>query len=162
MSVTFWTSQGLNVQRKVDDSNLGEDGTFTSAKVEKGKCITYTKINYNESTWGPDTSQVLTEGEGKVNLNFAPKSVRFVKPFGEEGVTLYRHNDYCGQQLTTYDSTPNIDIGGVSSMIISGGRWKLYPKPGYDGASVTKGPGEYPNPGAMGLPNDSLQSIKKA
>ena len=162
MSVTFWTSQGLHVQRKTDDPNLAEDGTFTSAKVEEGKCITYTQTNYNQSTWGPNTSQVLTEGEGKANLNFAPKSVRFLKSFGEEGVTLYKHSDYCGQQLTIYESTPNIDIGGVSSIIISGGRWKLYAKPNFDGASVTRGPGEYPNSGVMGFPNDSLQSMEKA
>ena len=67
--VTFWTSDEQSVNKTVDDPNLKEDGTFTHAKVGQGMCITYTKTDYNPSTWGPSTSQVLTEGEGKEPLH---------------------------------------------------------------------------------------------
>ena len=36
----------------------------------------------------------------------------------------------------------------------------LFVDPNYSGQCVVKGIGEYPNPGAIGLPNDSISSVK--
>lgn len=159
--IQLFTSGGASVTRKIDDPNVSEDGQFTSAKVDKGQWITYNSRNYNPSTWGPDSSQILEEGEGTEQLKFSPASLRVVRTFASEGVTVYKHNDYCGPKLECYSQNPSFDIGGVSSMIISGGRWKLYIKPNFDGAAIVQGPGVYPNPQTMGIPNNTLASIEK-
>ena len=159
--IILYTKDNLSVTKKAEDPNLLEDGKFVRAKVEQGQWILYTEYYYNPDTWGPNSSQVLTEGEGVTALNFTPTSLRPVETFGTDGVTLYKHNDYCGQDVATYKDIMCIQIGGVSSMIISGASWKLYTKPYLDGASATRGPGKYANPDEMGFPNDKLKSISK-
>ena len=66
-------------------------------------------------------------------------------------IIVYRNKDYCGKELPVYDTINKIDIGGASSMIISGGCWKLYTQPNVEGPSYTIGPGFYPTPLSMGI-----------
>ncbi len=145
-----------------NDRDLKATGTFLSAVVDKGQWIAYRPTDYSPSAGGSDKMQMLTQGvSGAVNIKFAPGSIRKVQSFGSEGVTVYQHVDYCGREQHISSSATEIDVGGASSIIISGGRYTLYTKPHFGGQSLTLEPGLYPTPQAMGFPNDSLCSIQK-
>ena len=63
--------------------------------------------------------------------------------------------------LLTSTNTPN-EGGGPSCSNPNSDQVTLYVRPGFDsnGQCITKGIGEYRQPGDIGLPNDSIQSIK--
>ena len=157
--IRLYEEGGASITRKSDDPNIAEDGVYTWAQVVKGQWVLYTNTDYNPKTQG--SSQVIVEGEGKAPLSFVPKSLRSVKTFNQEGVTLSEHIYYGGQEQSCYSDTSTVLGGQSSSMIVSGAVWKLYRKPNYDGSQVTRGPGQYPTPNAMGVPNDTLKSIQK-
>ncbi len=153
---------GLSNILMENDRDLKATGTFLSAHVDKGQWIAYRQADYNPQSWGSDNMQMLTQGvSGAVNLKFGPGSIRRVQSFGSEGVTVYEHNDYCGREQHISSSATEVDVGGASSIIISGGRYTLYTKPHFGGQSLTLEPGLYPTPQAMGFPNDTLGSIQK-
>ncbi len=152
---------GLKSVLMENDANL--TSSYLSAVVDKGQWIAYRYPDYNPSSWGSDNVQLLTQGDsGAIDFKFPPASIRKVESFGSEGVTVYQHNDYCGKEQPLSDSAAHINVGGASSIIISGGRWKLFTQPEYAGPFRTLGPDNYPTPDAMGFPNDSLRSIEKA
>ena len=58
------------------------------------------------------------------------------------------------QNLAGFDNT-------VSSFIINMGVWQLYSGTHYTGSSVSRGPGHYPYPSALGpIANDDLSSVR--
>ena len=104
--IRLYEQGGATIKRRADDSNVAEDGTFVSAEVVKGQWILYDHTNYNPDSVG--SSQVLTEGEGKGPLHFTPKSLRSVKSFGNEGVTVYKPGQYGGLEQACYSNTSSI------------------------------------------------------
>ena len=146
------------ITRTADDSDVREDGVFYSAKVEEGEWILYSNTLYNPNSQG--RVQVIAAGEGKQPLNFIPQSLRSVKIYNLQGVTMYQHVDYGGWEVSTYESHSPVS-DGTSSLIVGGAVWKLFQKINYDGSHSIRGPGKYPTPIAMGLPNDTLKSIEK-
>ena len=159
--VQLFGAGDLSITCTEDEPDVLKQGTFNSALVDKGQWIVYTKCDYNPDSWGPGECQVLTPDQGKQEIPFNVASIRRVEPFGSEGMTVYKHNDYCGEKKECRESLARFNVGGVSSMIISGGNWKIYTEPDFEGAGVIRGPGKYPNHDAMGFPNDVLQSIEK-
>ena len=157
LNIIFYDKNGLSEEITSDTPNLGAD--FVTADCRKGQCIIYEIADYDPCSTNYKY-QILQEGQGVVALNFTPRSIRRVVTFGTEGVTLYEHNGFGGKALVVPDHIFDITFG-VSSMIISGGRWELYTKPDSQGLHITKEAGKYPTPGDVGFPNDQLKSIKR-
>lgn len=159
MEIVFYEQNGAAYHVTSDTPNLLPYGSFAYAECRKGQCIIYTYENYNADDQTPRTIKTLLPGSGKTSIGFTPRSVRSVPTFGSEGATLYQHNNYSGLQIPVFGQDANLKFG-VSSMIISAGRWQLYTKDNFVGSFQVKGPGEYPDPQSMGVPNDQLKSIK--
>jgi len=79
-------------------------------------------------------------------------------------LTLYSHTDFGGSTRIVTADTP--DLGTISfnnqasSLKIRSGTWILYRDRNYGGASIILGPGSYPRLGPLGLPNNTLSSIR--
>ncbi len=118
---TQMDAAGVKCVLMENDANLTR--SYHSAVVDKGQWIAYRCPGYdpNPSSWGSDNVQLLTQGDsGAINFKFRPASIRKVESFGSEGVTVYQHNDYCGREEPLSDSAAHINVGGASSIIISG------------------------------------------
>ena len=160
MEVVFYTESNLTETITSDKPNLLSLGTFVKADCRKGQAIIYKEIDYNSIDSTPRESQVLEQGAGLITLRFPAASIRRVATFETEGVVLYQHAKYGGIAETVPDQQTNIKFG-VSSMIISGGKWELYTKSDFVGPHATKDSGKYPNPGDLQIGNDTMKSIKK-
>ena len=157
-TIVLYEQNGSHITRTSDDPDILEDGVYTSAKVEAGVWILYSTKYYSPTNQGE--FQLIAAGEGKQPLQLLPKSLRHVKTHNLPGVTMYQHVNYGGWELSTYESLTPVSQG-ASSVIIGAAVWKLFKKVDYDGSHSTKGPGKYPDPAAMGLPDDTLKSIEK-
>jgi len=160
MEVYLYTADGFELKVTSDTSDLLQSGTYVKADCRKGQVIFYDGINYNPVYLPSNQSQILEQGSGLVNLNFTAASVRNVPTFTNAGVTLYQHNLYAGTANAVYEDQRDITFG-VSSMIISGGRWQVFIHPDFQEPHKTKGEGLYADPNSMGIATDTLRSIKK-
>ena len=145
-----------------DKADLSQAGfVIKKAQVMSGQWIVYSNAQFNPMSNGK--SQLLTEGpQGIITLDFLATSCRHVPTFSAHfGVSIYQHGLFGGRVQEVYDSAASIDVGGASSIIVSGGNWKMFLKPNFVGASKGIGPGLYPSLPAMGFPNDKLQSISR-
>ena len=159
--VLFTENDGTGLKSVLMKNEASLKSHYNSAVVDKGQWIAYRFPGYNPGCWGKDNVQILTQGNsGAIDFKFPPASIRKVNSFGSEGVTVYQHNDYCGREEPLSDSAAHINVGGASSIIISGGRWKLFTQPEFAGPFRTLGPDNYSTPEAMGFPNDNLRSIE--
>lgn len=77
-------------------------------------------------------------------------------------IWLFEHADFQGRAFLTslsWKSLGNMNDKFSSAIIVSG-EFEFFVDEQFQGASSRKGPGYYPNAGAMGIPNDSLSSFK--
>ena len=154
--IVLSTAGGATQEFDSDQPNLTSD--FVSANVQSGVWIFYERGNYGDSGSGQFT--ILDETQGLMSIPFIPRSVRIIKSAGL-GLTLYKHSNYGGPEEDILVSTPQVDLGGVSSMIISEGSWKLFQEYNYHGPSVSRSPRRYQNPEQMGMKNDTLKSLQR-
>lgn len=79
-------------------------------------------------------------------------------------LTLYGHPEFGGARRIISADTPDLAAIGfnnlTSSIKIRSGTWILYRDRNYGGASITLGPGNYPHIDQLGLPNNTLSSIR--
>ena len=82
-------------------------------------------------------------------------------------ITLYEHADFKGREVTLQNSTPDLrqvnefnDIS--SSVVVSGGQWKLWEHVNYKGKFYIVGPGRY-NIDVIRekIGNDLISSVEK-
>ena len=109
-----------------------------------------------------------------VAIGLPNDSISSVKVGANVKATLCRDDNYGGVcELVTLDdndlsnnSVGNDQVSSVKVEPVTGGcnpnaeQVALFVDPNYGGSCVLKGIGNYPNPGAIGLPNDSTSSIK--
>lgn len=123
--IVLYTAGGLQQTIVEDNPDLKSLGAFVAADCRIGEWVTYSQTDYNpDGTAAP--SQVLTQGSGKVTLKFSAASARKVHTFGHEGVTVYQRYNYGGKSKQILEEKPSIQIGGETSMIISGGHWEVF------------------------------------
>nr|CAA70024.1 beta-gamma-crystallin [Geodia cydonium] len=156
--VTLVTSGGSSQDFTSEQTNITTD--FARVRVTKGMWIFYQQANYNDASGGGSLWIKLDESSHLMDLPFTPRSFRPVKTF-QVGATLYKHVNFGGKELDLPNSNPRIDIGGVSSALISQGQWRLYEQYDYAGPSTRRGPGVYVNAGALGVANDALKSMER-
>ena len=156
--VVLSTAGGATQEFDSDQPNLTSD--FVSANVQRGVWIFYEWGNYADAQAGFGQFTILDETQGLMSIPFIPRSVRIIKSAGL-GLTLYKHINYGGPEKDILKSTPRVDLGGVSSMIISEGSWKLFQEYNYHGPSVSRSPRRYQNPEQMGIKNDTLKSLQR-
>ena len=156
--IVLSTASGATQECDSDQPNLTSD--FVSANVQSGVWILYQWKNYSDAELGIGEILILDETQGLQTIPFTPRSVRIIKSSGL-GLTLYKHENYGGPEKDIVDSTPRVDLGGISSMIISEGSWKLFQQYDYHGPSVPRSPGKYPSQGEMGVANDTLKSLER-
>ena len=161
--IILYTPSDLDTPIRSDDPNIAAD-KYESAVVNDGQWIVYDAPNYGPKG-GTTKSQVLTKASGRQRLAFSNvRSIRRVNTFESDGVVVYEHPNYCGDQEAIYSSVGQLNLG-VSSMIVSGGRWELYTKENFEHVQkrmpVELGIGKYANPEEMGFPGDKLKSIRK-
>ncbi len=82
------------------------------------------------------------------------------------GITLYEDFNLQGQSLLTSHDISNLHYSGfndkASSIIVPYGEtWMLYQHAYYGGQVSIKGRGHHRTPAEMGLPNDSLSSLRR-
>ena len=128
--------------------------------MHSGVWIFYEWTNYADAQLGFGQILILDETQGLSSIPFIPRSVRIIKSSGL-GLTLYRHNNYGGLEKDIVKSTPRVDLGGVSSMIISEGLWELFQEYNYHGPYISRTPRRYQNPEEMGMPNDTLKRLQR-
>lgn len=82
----------------------------------------------------------------------------------EDVVILYSSPDFGGEQLRVTGDVPNLsdyDMNDeVSSMIVLGGEWAIFPHKNYRGAGIRVPPGRYPNMAAVLFENNELSSLR--
>jgi hypothetical protein len=81
-------------------------------------------------------------------------------------VILHEHVNFSGDHKHVVgrdESNLHTDGWGdrVSSVHVTAGTWELCQHVDFGGRRITLGPGSYPNIGALGLPNDSLSSVRR-
>ena len=76
-------------------------------------------------------------------------SARAIPPLGVTGICLFEGEEYNGDMLCLYESTPSFNSNGfndrTASVIVTGGTWKLYAGTSYRGASTEFVQGHYPS-----------------
>jgi hypothetical protein len=82
-------------------------------------------------------------------------------------IHLYEHNKYTGREVPLTKADPNLDnvhfSNKTSSIIITSGKWQLFDRPNYGeggAGAVVLGPGHYPDAKSIGLPNNSISSLR--
>lgn len=173
MSVTLFTTandEPFTVVVKDDADLKNNQGTFKKAEVTRGTWIFYVDPNYNSATGG-GKYLILKVENGRSDISSVNGSLRFV-PQQTEGVVLYEHNGYGGIEKWVEDHSNNVNGlfpsgtgSGVSSAIVLSNdeTFEAFNKPNYQGLRVHLSPGKfYPSAADIGLPNDSIQSIRKS
>ena len=157
-SVVFWKGS-TNLQVNDDKSTL-PDG-LEEIQVNAGQWIVYNEACYG----GPaGKSQVYTAPTGREELTqFPPASIREVPTHKSRAVMLYEHVNFGGKQMKISDDDPNVQSSGIefSSIIVSGGNWRLFEEKDFQGLGRNLAEGLYATPSEMGIPNDTLKSIRK-
>ncbi len=86
-------------------------------------------------------------------------SLRPVPPCGTVAIVLYQHYSFEGRELVLHDSAPSLpnfnDL--TSSIVVTGGTWRLYRNENYQGTSYIVGRGYRQGPGG----NDYISSVEK-
>ena len=157
--VVLSTASGAMQEFVSDQPNL--TSAFVYAEVQIGIWIFYEEANYADAGNGDGKFMILDETQGQMCIPFIPCSFRIIKS-AYIGLTLYKHGNYGGPEKDILVSTPQVDLGGVSSMIISKGSWKLFQNYNYRGPSVCRSPGRYQNADEMGIANDTLKSLQSS
>lgn len=133
---------------------------FNKAVVNQGKWIFY-NVSY---TGNVSASKVVEEGEGEVELGFVCASARETD-YKADGICLFEHYNYAGK-METYTESESALTGfnsGVSSgVIFPSSRWNVYSEKSFRGIQAQRGPGNYNTAEALGLPNDTIQSVRRA
>ena len=155
--IVLYTSDNSLQQFTHEEPNVTTD--FAGCKVNKGMWILYEQPRYNDSVSGAGQIRILDEADGFQQLKFTPRSIRVVRSY-QVGVTLYKHDNFGGEEQLVSQSTTSISLE-VSSMLVSQGTWKLYQKPFFQGPYHQIPPGQYKNAGEFGIPNDSLRSMDR-
>jgi hypothetical protein len=79
-------------------------------------------------------------------------------------ITLYQDNNFSGRSLDISYPESNLLNEGfndlASSCRVASGYWLLYKDINFSGSYSILGPGDYADSTAMGLPNDSLSSLR--
>lgn len=83
----------------------------------------------------------------------------------EDAVILYSSPDFKGDQLKVTGDVRNLrdyDFNDqVSSMVVLGGEWAIYPDKNFGGAGIRVPPGNYPNMESVLFENNEMSSIRK-
>ena len=91
-------------------------------------------------------------------------SARALPPDGTRAICLFQHGNYQGRMLVLYGShsnLPAVDFNDhISSVLITGGKWRLYEHTHFIGRSVSLGPGEYPSIHGLRIGGDTVSSLK--
>jgi len=101
-------------------------------------------------------------------------SISSIKVGGNVQAILCRDDNYGGGCETFTSDDSNLSDNSIGNDQVSSAKVELRPSPcnpnadqvalfvdaDYRGQCVVKGIGQYPNPGAIGLPNDSISSVK--
>lgn len=79
-------------------------------------------------------------------------------------ITLYKHYNMKGGKREV--SSEESDLGSMSfndkasSCVVKGVPWELFVEPDFKGQSIVLLPGSYSTASEMGLPNDSISSLR--
>ena len=89
-------------------------------------------------------------------------SARALPSDGTTAILLFEDGNYQGRMTVLYGSHSNlpwIDFNDqISSIIITGGSWRVFDHSDYQGASSTLGQGQYPTLASIG--NDRISSVR--
>ena len=154
-------------------------GTFTQGHVDNQTSpnsfyMVYDKADYGKSE-GSTTQAKMVPADplndqgrsGNVQFGFTAKSTQGFD-LAEPGIILFEHPKYIGNSAQYFESHESLDIparywDGVSSFIITGGKWELYTKENFHQPKVvlnsktTLGPGYYDDNTAF---DDKIKSIR--
>lgn len=78
-------------------------------------------------------------------------------------VVLFRQPDFGGRTTqigTSVSSLPNSDDNRADSVTVKETPWMLYTRPNFEGSLSILDPGEYRNPEEMGIPSDTISSLR--
>lgn len=82
-------------------------------------------------------------------------------------IHLYESEDFSKREVILHHADPNLKNvhfeNKTSSIYVESGTWQVFDRPDYangGAGSVILGPGRYPNPKAIGLPNDCISSVR--
>ena len=160
-SVVLWTQGTESLELNEDQPTL--PGGLEKIEVNKGQWIVYNEKYYG----GPSgESKIYIAPSGVQSLTeFPPASIREVPTYKSQtqAVMLYEHINFGGSAMKISGDNPNVEKSGIliSSVIVSGGKWRLFREKDYRGLGHTLGEGSYATPHEMGIPNDTLKSIQK-
>ena len=142
----------------------GLNGSFSAtAAYATGpdRWVLFSNENYNNDIAGGNASniRVLDKTMGQVEFKF--HSVRRI-PGSVVVLDLFEHYYYGGrkEELSQSSAALPADVKYSSAIVGTVGAWQLYMNTGFSGANSVLTPGDYPGPGDMKLPNDSVKSAK--
>ncbi len=110
-------------------------------------------------------SVTLTPGRYPLPDAFHPNDViSSLKPT-TASIKMYQHVHFGGREVFASQPIPDVGAIGYSDVVSSckippGSTWMLYEHISYKGDVSILGPGDYPNPKSMNLPNDILSSLR--
>ncbi|XP_028396826.1 uncharacterized protein LOC114520705 [Dendronephthya gigantea] len=136
------------------------DVGLNEAYVNQGTWIFYD----SSFTGNGGNFMVVREGDGNVELGFNCVSAREVD-YQSDAVALFEHYNFYGVTKTYVNSASELEgfNSGVSSaLIFPSAKWDLYSEANFLGLSSQRGPGDYPSAEDLGLPNDTVKSIRRA
>ena len=110
--------------------------------------------NYaSPASWGGPANQI--------------SSARALPPPGTTAIALFQDSDFRGRMLVlsgSSSSLPFVDFNDkLTSVIVTGGTWRLYEHTNYQGSSVDLGTGQYSSSSALNPAggNDIISSVRK-
>ncbi len=97
-------------------------------------------------------------------LEVIQRGITVTVPAGEGALTLYEDVNLLGRSLTLVRDSDFLGHQGfndrASSLQVHSGQWQLCPDAYYGGLCRQVGPGVYPNIASLGIPNDTLSSVR--
>lgn len=130
--------------------------------------IVYGVEDYSPNGGGPSAlvpPEPLNDMNQSVNTTFVIRSAKGYD-MQSPGIVLFQHPSFCGPSEQYRSTQPDITASfppvsptGVSSIICTGGEWKVYDKRDSQGSSMTILPGQILRslPGSI---NDRIMSVK--
>ena len=134
--------------------------------VIRGKCrwILYHHRNFKGSARLVKSGRYSSAPKWKGEANTI-SSARALPPQGTMAIVLFEHSNYQGRMVVltaSNDHLPSIEFDDtMSSIIVTGGMWKIFEHPGYRGNPVTLSVGDYPNiHKSHPLKGDTISSVR--
>ena len=154
----------------IQDSEVYNEATPLPASNAGTLWVVYTVANWDhEHPGGDQTARIIEPNSATVQVN---SPIRSLQGFNVEnpGIIMFEHSQFRGFGDSANNSVPVLaefpagKVNGVSSVIITGGKWSFYTEYNYTGTTIAVDGKEILTPGkydfAGKVINDLVKSTK--